>query len=121
MDWNNCSRGRRCRPILCRLLVIADQQDFYYREYNDTRVSLEARGVPVVVAATTTNTSYAHPGTGQTDGIGAVTPDIALENVDAEEYSAIAFVGGWGASQYQYAYNDPNFDGTTDNFYSHGD
>ena len=24
------------------------------------------------------------------------------------EYSAIAFVGGWGSSMYQYAYNDPN-------------
>lgn len=102
------------------LLVIADQQDFYYREYSDTRAALETRGVPVVVTATTTNTSYAHPGTGQSDGVGAVTPDIALTDVDADQYSAIVFVGGWGASQYQYAYNDPNEDGTVDNFYSHG-
>jgi hypothetical protein len=26
-------------------------------------------------------------------------------------------VGGWEASAYQYAFNDPNFDGRTDNFY----
>ncbi len=100
------------------LMVIADQQDFYYREYSDTRASLESQGLRVVVAATSTNTSYAHPGTGQTDGIGAVNPDVALANVDASQYSAIVFVGGWGASMYQYAYNDPDLDGTVDNFYS---
>ncbi|MFO0877716.1 MAG: cadherin domain-containing protein [Gemmataceae bacterium] len=100
------------------LLVIADQQDFYYKEYNDTRASLLAAGVPVVVAATTTNVSTPHPGSGQpANSSGAVTPDIALANVNSANYSAIAFVGGWGASMYQYAYNDPNFDGTTDNFY----
>ncbi len=47
------------------LMVIADQHDFYYREYNDTRVSLQARGIPVTIAATTTATSYAHPTPGK--------------------------------------------------------
>lgn len=101
------------------LLVIADQQDFYFREYHDTRVSLEAQGLQVVVAATTTNPSYPHPGSGQGWTSGMVTPNVALEQVNQAQYSAIAFVGGWGASQYQYAYNDPNFDGTTDNYYAH--
>lgn len=101
------------------LLVIADQQDFYYREYADTRTAVEAQGVGVVVAATTTNPSTPHANTGQLTGTpGTVVPDVALANVDAADYSAIAFVGGWGASMYQYAYNDPNGDGTTDNFYS---
>ncbi len=102
------------------LMVIADQHDFYYREYSETRAAITAQGIEVVVAATTTNTSYAHANTGQGAGDGGVTPDLALSAVDAEDYSAIVFVGGWGASMYQYAYNDPNGDGITDNYYSHG-
>ncbi|HYH63118.1 MAG TPA: DJ-1/PfpI family protein [Urbifossiella sp.] len=101
------------------LLVIADGQDFYYREYADTRAAVEAQGVGVVVAAATTNPSTPHANTGQPAGTpGTVVPDIALGNVDAADYSAIAFVGGWGASMYQYAYNDPNLDGVPDNFYA---
>lgn len=99
------------------LMVIADQQDFYYKEYGDTRTSLEAAGLDVVVAATTTNTSTPHPGSGQGAGSGQVVPDIALGLANADDYSAIVFVGGWGSSMYQYAYNDPNADGVTDNYY----
>ncbi len=99
------------------LMVIADQQDFYYKEYNDTRTSLEAAGVDVVVAATTTNISTPHGNSGQGwENSGQVTPDIALNQVNAEDYSAIVFVGGWGSSMYQYAtftgdYGNDHYDG----------
>lgn len=86
------------------LLVIADSHHFFYQEYGDTRASLEAQGIDVVVAAKTTATSYPHVGTGEPEDGGAVTPDIALADVDPTQYSAIAFVGGWGASMYQYAF-----------------
>lgn len=86
------------------LLVIADRNDFYYREYNDTRIGLEQSGVAYQVAAATTNPSTPHPGTGQGDSSGVVVPDIALADVNPDDYSAIAFVGGWGASMYQYAF-----------------
>lgn len=33
-------------------------------------------------------------------------PEVAAE-VRASDYSAIAFVGGWGSSMYQYAHTDP--------------
>lgn len=85
------------------LMVLADQRDFYYREYGETRIGLEAEGMDVVVAARTTNPTVPHPGTGET-GSGQVIPDIALANVNAADYSAIVFVGGWGSSMYQYAY-----------------
>jgi Ca2+-binding RTX toxin-like protein len=100
------------------LMVLADQQDFYYREYDETRIGIESEGLEVVVAATTTNPTYPHPGSGQGASSGEVVPDIALANVAPDDYSAIVFIGGWGASMYQYAYNDPNEDGITDNFYS---
>lgn len=101
------------------LLVIADQRDFHYKEYADTRRSLELAGVAVRVAATTTARSIPHVGSGQPAGTdGGVVPDVTLASVAPSKYSAIAFVGGWGSSMYQYAYNDPNLDGTLDNYYA---
>lgn len=87
------------------LMVIADQHDFYYQEYGDTRQSLEAEGLEVQVAATTTAYSLPHYGTGEPFGTdGGVAPDLTLSAVDADNYSAIVFVGGWGSSMYQYAF-----------------
>jgi putative intracellular protease/amidase len=34
-----------------------------------------------------------------------VQPNLAVSDVDAADYSAIVFVGGWGASAYQYAFS----------------
>jgi putative intracellular protease/amidase len=97
------------------LMVISDQRDFYYQEYGDTRASLEAAGVSVVVAATSTDPSTPHAGTGQGASSGIVEPDLSLANVNPLDYSAILFVGGWGSSMYQYAfegdYADDLYDG----------
>jgi putative intracellular protease/amidase len=86
------------------LMVIANQ-DFYYQEYGDTRQSLEEAGLQVKVAATTTSPSSPHANSGQGSGSGLVTPDIALSQADASDYSAIVFVGGWGSSAYQYGFS----------------
>ena len=45
---------------------------------------------------------------GRTDG-GFVSPDLALSDVKAEDYSTIVFVGGYGAASYQYA-NETTYD-----------
>lgn len=82
------------------LLVIANQ-DFNYAEYAATRASLEARGLTVSVAA-----GEARAAQPQGVGVGsAVQPDVLLSRVSASQYSAIVFVGGWGASSYQYAFS----------------
>jgi putative intracellular protease/amidase len=82
------------KPVL---MVIADQ-DFYYQEYGDTRVSLEAQGLEVIVAATTTEVARPHGNASH------VEPDISLRDVNPEDYSGVVFIGGYGAAQYQYAY-----------------
>ncbi len=87
------------------LMVIADQQHFFYQEYGDTKLSLEAAGLTVEVAATTTLPSTPHYGSNEPADGGVVTPDLPLSAVDADNYSAIVFVGGWGSSMYQYAFN----------------
>ncbi|MFM8478020.1 MAG: cadherin domain-containing protein, partial [Planctomycetaceae bacterium] len=101
------------------LLVVADRQDFYYREYSETRLSLENAGLTVHVAASTTQPTFPHPGSGQAPGSsGQVNPDLALSSVQATNYSAMVFIGGWGSSMYQsnafpgdYAFD--HYDGNT--------
>lgn len=103
------------KPVL---LVIANR-DFYYQEYSDTRRALETARLTVKVAAATTTRAYPAPNSGQPTGLaGTVIPDVALRTADAGNYSAIVFVGGWGSSMYQYAYNDPDLNGTIDNYYA---
>jgi putative intracellular protease/amidase len=88
------------------VLMVVANQDFNYTEYAATRASLEAHGLQVVVAAGATRAAQPQSG-----GPGSpVQPDLALSAADAERYSAVVFVGGWGASSYQYA-----FSGTYDN------
>lgn len=88
------------------VLVIIANHHFYYKEYGDTRKALEAAGYTVQVGAGAKQPCDPHPNTGEGADHGIVNPDIALPDADASNYSAIAFVGGWGASQYQ-----PNFPG----------
>ncbi|MCO6454408.1 MAG: hypothetical protein J5I93_03750 [Pirellulaceae bacterium] len=109
------SRVLMATDTLPVLMVIADQQDFYYREYGDTRQSIEAAGLDVVVAATSHAPSTPHYNTGEGSDGGVVVPDVALADVNSEDYSAIVFVGGWGSSMYQYSfpgdYSNDRYDG----------
>jgi putative intracellular protease/amidase len=94
---NAASAASSPQPVL---LVIANQ-DFHYAEYAAVRASLEAWKLPVTVAAGETRPA-------QPQGLGAglpVQPDLALTQARAGDYSAIVFVGGWGASSYQYAFS----------------
>lgn len=87
------------------LMVIANR-DYAHKEYADVRKALEARGLLVVVAAGSRTDALAQDKRLKVP----VRPDLALTDADAADYSAIVFVGGWGASSYQYA-----FSGTYDN------
>ncbi len=92
----DASAAEQSTPVL---MVIANQ-DFHYVEYAAVRSSLDAAGLEVVVAAATT-----HAAKPQDRGVGGtVQPDLALTDVNADDYSAIVFVGGWGSSQYQYGF-----------------
>ncbi len=86
------------------VLMVISNQDFWYQDYADTRASLEAQGLDVVVAATTTEVARPHANSGQGADGGFVRPDLALTDVEAEDYSGIVFSGGWGMAQYQYGF-----------------
>ena len=100
------------------VLLVISNQDFWYQDYADTRASLEAAGLEVVVAAATTETATPHRNSGQGADGGWVTPDLALATVQSEEFSAIVFSGGWGMAQYQYGfegtYHNAAYNGSDD-------
>lgn len=98
------------------VLMVISNQDFWYQDYADTRAALERAGLEVVIAAGTMDPARPHDHSGQGSTSGTVDPDLQLADVNAEDYSAVVFVGGWGMSQYQYA-----FEGTYHNDAYQGD
>ena len=88
-----------------QVLIVIANQDFFYREYADPREELERAGFQVTVAAGRKSPCRPHPNSGQGAGDGVVNPDLALTDVQAKDYDAILFSGGWGSSAYQYAFN----------------
>jgi putative intracellular protease/amidase len=105
---NGSARGKR-------VLIVIANQDFFYREYGDPRRELEQAGAQVTVAAGRRAQCRPHGGSGQGPDGGNVQADIALADVRADEFDAILFSGGWGASAYQYAfegrYTNPGYNG----------
>lgn len=87
-----------------RVLIVIANQDFFYREYADPRQELERAGIQVEVAAARKGACRPHANSGQGNDGGTVQADLALADVKPERYAAILFAGGWGASQYQYAF-----------------
>ena len=97
-------------PASLPVLMVIANVNFHFTEYTEPRRVLEAAGHRVVVAAGSLSTCVPHPNTGQAIGEdGSVEPDVELISASAADYSAIVFVGGWGASSYQY-----DFPGTYD-------
>ncbi len=80
-----------------KVLMIIAERNFRDEELLKPRTILEDRGVEVRIASTTLQNV--------TGMLGAtVKPDILLSDVKVQDYDAITFVGGSGASQY---WNDP--------------
>lgn len=75
-----------------KVLMVIAPENFRDEELLHTREELERAGARVTVAST------ASPARGM---LGArVTPDLKLEEVRVEDYDAVVFVGGVGASSY---------------------
>lgn len=95
------------------ILVVVASRDFAYDEYEALRASFEGAGVEVRVASASMEpaTSWGGQLFGMSDGsVRTVRSDVALPLADASDYSGVVFVGGWGSSMYQYA-----FEGTYSN------
>lgn len=89
--------------------LVLSNANFSLEEYRALRAGLEREGLEVQVAAATMEPCV--PWGGSTAD--AVQPDLPLSAVDPSRSGGIVFVGGWGASSYQYAfpgtYSNPVF------------
>lgn len=74
------------------LMVIASSQ-FRDEEYQKPRALLEKAGIQVTVASSSLNEATGMLGL-------KVKPDILLQGARMEDYDAVVFVGGMGATEY---------------------
>jgi len=75
------------------VLMIIAERNFRDEELLEPKGILEKEGAKVTVASTSLNVAIGMLGA-------RVTPDILLKKVKVDDYDAIIFVGGGGASQY---------------------
>ena len=80
-----------------KVVMIIAEEDFRDEELQKPKEILERYGAKVVIASSTTNIATGMLGM-------KIKPDILINEIKVEEYDAIIFVGGSGASQY---WNDP--------------
>lgn len=78
------------------LLVVASG-NFRDEEYAEPRRALEAAGARVTVASSRLGTLRGMLGM-------TIEPDVLIGDVDADDYDAVVFVGGTGATEY---FDDP--------------
>jgi putative intracellular protease/amidase len=85
-----------------KVLFIVASTHFYYQEYAEPKDELTKAGYDVEVTAYG-SVCVPHEKSGQ-QGSGNTKVDVRPDQVDPSKYKAVVFVGGWGSSQYQYAY-----------------
>ncbi len=85
-----------------KVLFIVASTHFYYQEYAEPKDELNKAGYDVDVTAYSSQ-CIPHENSGQ-KGSGSTKVDVRPDQVDPSKYKAVVFVGGWGASQYQYAF-----------------
>ncbi|MFQ5707180.1 MAG: DJ-1/PfpI family protein [bacterium] len=74
------------------LMVIA-HNNFRDEEYNEARQKLESSGAKITVASTVIRGASGFQGM-------RLDPDVLIDDVATDDFDAVIFVGGTGASQY---------------------
>ncbi|MDD5347678.1 MAG: DJ-1/PfpI family protein [Candidatus Omnitrophica bacterium] len=80
-----------------KIAMVIAQDKFRDEELSEPRIVFEKAGFQVSVVSTTTGTAKGMFGM-------TVTPDVQFRDVKPEDFDALVFVGGVGASQY---WDDP--------------
>jgi len=93
--WSNTSQGGQNMAKLkgkSAVMIIAER-NFRDEELFEPKKILEHQGIEVTIASTSLKMATGMLG-------GKMNPDILLSKVKVDDYDAIIFVGGQGASQY---------------------
>lgn len=80
-----------------KVVMIIAQRNFRDEELEEPKAILEENGIKVTIASSSKDTAIGMLGA-------TVKPDMLISEIKIEEYDAIIFVGGQGASYY---WNDP--------------
>jgi protease I len=80
------------------VLMILAHNNFRDEEYTAARERLEKSGAKVTVASTIKK------GAGGTQGM-KLDPDLLIDEINSQEFDAVVFIGGSGASQYWHDVN----------------
>lgn len=104
VDRSTTSNAQK-KGVAKRVLLVIANHHFFYREYREPRDELERAGIQVTVAAGRRGVCRPHNGSGEGVDGGAVRAEVALSEVKVDDYDAILFAGGWGASMYQFAFD----------------
>jgi putative intracellular protease/amidase len=97
-------------PPTPRVLMLVANDGFFFQEYYDPRLALEADGILVEVASVAGGTATPHDGsydgrfTGLSPAVVSLSGTLPLAGLNVTRYDALVIVGGWGASRYYYAY-----------------
>ncbi|MBW2995753.1 DJ-1/PfpI family protein [Candidatus Woesearchaeota archaeon] len=75
-----------------KVLLVVAQTDFQPMEYEDTRAELEKAGVSVEVASFEVGEAIGADGS-------KAEVDVAIKDVNVEDYDAVALIGGSGAGK----------------------
>ncbi len=76
-----------------KALMVLAHNNFRDEEYTSARQSLEESGLEVAVTSTVARNAMGSQGMN-------IDPDLLIDDVSPDDYDAVVFVGGTGASQY---------------------
>ncbi|MFQ6115868.1 MAG: DJ-1/PfpI family protein [bacterium] len=75
------------------VLMVLAHHNFRDEEYKAAREKFESIGAQIIVASTVKSGASGNQGT-------RLDPDLLIDEVDPNQYDAVVFIGGTGASQY---------------------
>ncbi|MFQ5865312.1 MAG: DJ-1/PfpI family protein [bacterium] len=75
------------------VLMVLAHHNFRDEEYTATRKKLESVGAKITTASTVRNGASGNQGM-------KLNPDLLIDEVEPNQYDAVVFIGGTGASQY---------------------
>jgi len=76
-----------------KVLIVIAHNNFRDEEYTACRKAIEDNGGKVVVASTVTENALGSQGL-------VVNPDLFIDDVSADDFDGVVFIGGTGASQF---------------------
>ena len=77
---------------MAKALIVVSQTDFQPIEYKDTRDELEKAGIEVKAASFEAGEAFGKDGS-------KINVDVAIKDVDVNEYDAVVLIGGPGAAK----------------------